>query len=260
MSNPAFMFDVGSATHRGKVRNRNEDSFLVCTQAGLWAVADGMGGHESGDVASRLVVETLETIAVPTSAIELLEECESRLFYANRQILDISRSRGGAIIGTTVAILLISENHFACVWAGDSRIYLAKTESIRQISRDHTEAEALVSDGVLTAEQTKDLPNNVITRAIGVQEDLEIELATGEFEDGDIFVICSDGLTGHVADDEILKCVSGQSPQASCNTLLDLALERGGLDNVTIVVVKPCAETKSELAAPNVLPLKDAWE
>src|SRR5260370_5485108 len=107
-------FDVSSVTHAGKVRVRNEDSCLVRTDAGLWAVADGMGGHEAGDVASQLIVSALDTISAASSAMRLLEETESRIYLANRQIVEMGRLRGGAVIGSTVAILLISEDHYAC--------------------------------------------------------------------------------------------------------------------------------------------------
>jgi protein phosphatase len=276
MSNSTFTFEAGSATHTGKVRLRNEDSYLVRTDAGLWAVADGMGGHEAGDIASQLVVNALDTITVPESAIELLEECESRVLYANRQIIEMRRERDGAVIGTTVAILLISDDHYACVWAGDSRIYLVKRDAIAQLSRDHTELEELIASGTVTAEESKNWPNNVITRAIGVEENPELEVTTGGFVAEDAFVICSDGLTKHVEEHEILSYVSTRDAQASCNALIELALERGGADNVTIIVVRPkpfrpASERTIPPAAaqrtippvsagPKVSPMTDVWE
>jgi serine/threonine protein phosphatase PrpC len=276
MGNSAFTFDAGSATHTGKVRQRNEDSYLVRTDAGLWAVADGMGGHEAGDIASRLVMAALDTITVPESAIELLEECESRVLYANRQIIEMSRSRGGAVIGTTIAILLISDEHYACVWAGDSRIYLVRHGAISQLSRDHTELEELIASGAVTLEESKNWPSNIITHAIGVEENPELEVITGDFAADDIFVICSDGLTKHVHEHEILSYVSTGDAQTSCNALVDLTLERGAADNVTIIVVRPrplgqaFERTIPQEAAkstippasegPKVSPMTDVWE
>jgi serine/threonine protein phosphatase PrpC len=265
MNRALFTFDAGSATHPGKVRPRNEDSHLLRTDAGLWAVADGMGGHEAGDVASQLIVSALDTIPVACSAIRLLEETESRIFLANRQIIEMSRQRGGAVIGSTVAILLISEDHYACVWAGDSRLYLVRRDTIRQVSRDHTEIEEMLASGAVTAEETKTWPNNVITRAVGVQDNPELEIVTGELDDCDTFVLCSDGLTKHVADDEILQCVSTHDPQTSCTGLVHLALERGGLDNVTVVVVRPTRqESEKERTVPAAMvqepPATDVWE
>src|SRR6266581_4494555 len=140
-------FDVSSVTHAGKVRVRNEDSCLVRTDTGLWAVADGMGGHEAGDLASRILVESLNAIERPEAALDLLEQCEAQIFRANQRILDLSRARDGATIGTTAALLLVRDEHYACLWAGDSRIYLIKGGTISQLSRDHTEVEELVVAG-----------------------------------------------------------------------------------------------------------------
>ncbi|WP_407654350.1 PP2C family protein-serine/threonine phosphatase [Bradyrhizobium prioriisuperbiae] len=242
------MFDVGSVTHAGRVRERNEDSCLVRTNVGLWAVADGMGGHEAGDVASRIVVQSLDAIGEPASAADLLAQCENQIFNANQQILALSRTRRGAVIGTTAAVLLIRDEHYACVWAGDSRVYLIKQAAISQISRDHTEVEDLVAGGTLSRDEVRNWPNNVITRAVGVAKDPELEVVIGPAEPGDIFVVCSDGLTKHLQDEEILQWVTTRHAQASCDAMLELALERGGLDNVTIIVVRlqPPVRTSSE--------------
>jgi protein phosphatase len=231
-------FDVSSVTHAGKVRVRNEDSCLVRTDTGLWAVADGMGGHEAGDLASRILVESLNAIEQPEAALDLLEQCETQIFRANQQIVDLSRARDGATIGTTAAVLLVRDKHYACVWAGDSRVYLINGGSITQLSRDHTEVEELVAAGTLSREDVKNWPNNVITRAVGVADDLELEIVSGSADPGDIFVICSDGLTKHLRDDEILQYAAGRNARTACEMMLELALERGGLDNVTVVVVR----------------------
>lgn len=231
-------FDVSSVTHPGNVRERNEDSCLVRTDAGFWAVADGMGGHEAGDLASRILVESLDAIERPEEALDLLEQCEAQIFRANQRIMDLSRARNGAIIGTTAAVLLVRDEHYACLWAGDSRIYLIKGGTIRQLSRDHTEVEELVVAGTLSREAAENWPSNVITRAVGAAEELELEIVTGAADPGDVFVICSDGLNKHLSDDEILQHASGRNTQAACDMMLKLALERGGLDNVTVVVVR----------------------
>jgi serine/threonine protein phosphatase PrpC len=231
-------FDVSSVTHAGKVRTRNEDACLVRTDTGLWAVADGMGGHEAGDLASGILVDSLDAIEQPEAALDLLEQCEAQIFRANQRIVDLSRNRRGVTIGTTAAVLLVRDKHYACVWAGDSRIYRINGGAIRQVSRDHTEIEELVAAGTLSREDARNWPNNVITRAVGVGEDLELEIVTGPAEPGDIFVICSDGLTKHLRDEEILQYAVGRNARAACEMMLELALARGGLDNVTVVVVR----------------------
>jgi serine/threonine protein phosphatase PrpC len=229
--------EAGAATHVGKVRHNNEDSFLIATPRGLWAVADGMGGLAAGDVASGVVVEELASIAVPASAAELLESCEQRIINANSRLKELSDERG-ALIGTTVAVLLIFDSHYAGVWSGDSRIYRIRGQRIEQISVDHSEVQELIAEGRITAEEARAWPRrNVITRAIGVSDRPELDIKGGTLEPGDIFVICSDGLTNHVRDDEILAFASENPPQRACDLLVDLTLDRGATDNVTVVAV-----------------------
>jgi protein phosphatase len=239
MRDAVVTFDTGAATHPGKVRERNEDAFLAQPATGVWAVADGMGGHDAGDVASATVVQALGTIVRPRSARELLAQCEDRVVRANARLLEIAQERGGAVIGTTLAVLLTFDTHYACVWSGDSRIYLVRGGEIVQLSRDHTQVQQLVENGALTAEEARNWPGrNVITRAIGVTEAPELELENGMLRPGDVFVLCSDGLTGHVTDPEILQAVGSGPAQQACDALVALTLERGARDNVTVVVVR----------------------
>jgi serine/threonine protein phosphatase PrpC len=258
MDTSPYIFDTGSATHTGRVRSRNEDAHLVRTDVGLWAVADGMGGHEAGDLASQLIVKALNGISATSSAVQLLEQTENLIFLANQQIMDISRQRGGTVMGSTVAVLLISEDHYACIWAGDSRVYLVRRKTITQLSRDHTEIEEMPAKRAMSAEEVRHLPQNVITRAVGVQENPELEIVTGSFEESDIFVLCSDGLTKHVSDDEIMHYVSGRDAQAASTALVNVAVERGGLDNVTVVVVR--AVPKQPDGRQPEPPKSDIWE
>jgi protein phosphatase len=261
MDRSGYIFDAGSATHPGKVRSRNEDAHLVRADVGLWAVADGMGGHDSGDLASQLIIKTLDGITSATSAVQLLDETESRILEANRQIIEISRQRGGGVIGSTIAILLIFEDHYACLWAGDSRLYLVNHEVIRQVSRDHTEVEEMLANGAVTAEEASHWPQNVITRAVGVHENPELEIVTGALKDSDMFVLCSDGLTRHVSDEEIRRYVSAGDAQSSSSALVELAVQRGGLDNITVVVVRPMARRVAgeHTAAVTELPTPHIW-
>jgi protein phosphatase len=231
--------EAGAATHVGKVRQQNEDNYLVATRHGLWAVADGMGGHEAGDVASRVVVEELAAIAAPASAAELLASCERHMISANSRLKKLAKARGGAVMGTTVAVLLIFDGHYAGVWSGDSRIYRIRQHRIEQISIDHTEVQELISEGKLTPQEARLWPRrNVITRAIGVGDNPELEIKGGTLEPGDVFVICSDGLTAHVEDEEILALADAHRPQRACDLLIALTLDRGAVDNVTVVAVR----------------------
>ena len=232
-------YETGVATHRGNVRTENEDSHLVHPASGVFAVADGMGGHEAGALASGLVMESLESIGPPVSAPDLLARLEDRILRANTRLKQIASERGGIIMGATVAVLLVYERHYACVWSGDSRIYLVRGGEIAQLSRDHTEVQELIEQGVLTAEEARTWPRrNVITRAIGVHEEPELELEHGVLEPGDVFVICSDGLTNYVQDHEILECVGSHTCQDACDALVATTLERGAADNVTVLAVR----------------------
>jgi protein phosphatase len=240
MSNDSLSrFESGAATHVGRVRKQNEDSYLISTRSGVWAVADGMGGHAAGDLASHIVVEELERIAAPATAAQLLADCEERLVAANSKLRMLADARGGDLVGTTVAVLLAFDSVFACVWSGDSRIYRVQAGGIEQLSVDHTEVQELMNEGKLTADEAKSWPRrNVITRAIGTYEQPELEMTNGTLASGDVFLICSDGLTNHVADHEMLALAQLHAPQAACDHLIELTLLRGATDNVTVVVTR----------------------
>ena len=232
-------FVTGWTTDKGCVRQENEDAFLVAPHLGLWAVADGMGGHEDGSIASQALVAELKTIAPPLSAMDLREACEAAVFAANARLQALSSTRGGVIIGSTLVVLLIFENSYACIWSGDSRIYLVRAGAISPLTRDHTELEDLLAQGVLSAEEAQRWPRrNVITRAIGVASEPELEMTSGTLVLGDTFILCSDGLTSHVTSAEIQAIVGAATPQDACDRLLQKTLERGASDNVTIVVAR----------------------
>jgi serine/threonine protein phosphatase PrpC len=250
MQHAKSWIEAGAATHVGKVRRQNEDNYLLGTRSGVWAVADGMGGHAAGDVASRTVVEELAAVAVPATAAELLASCERQIVRANSHLRKLGDERG-AVIGTTIAVLLMFEGDYACLWSGDSRIYRLRQHRIEQISVDHTEVQQLLSEGRLTAEEARAWPRrNVITRAIGVSDDAELEITGGTLQAGDTFVICSDGLTAHIEDEEILALAGENPPQKACDLLVDLTLDRGAIDNVTVVAVRFDPAPASQASAP----------
>jgi protein phosphatase len=183
------------------VRELNEDRFLMKPVSGIWAVADGMGGHEAGEVASTSIVEHLATIGIATSANDLRARFEDRLGRAHQEIRDIARARG-VTIGSTVAALLAMNGSFACLWSGDSRVYLVRHGSITQVSRDHTEAQELLDRGVATARKRAMAAQECDPRAVGVSEDITMEFQYGETLPGDVFILCTDGLTAHVENAE----------------------------------------------------------
>jgi serine/threonine protein phosphatase PrpC len=260
MRDPLSGIEAGATTHIGKVRKHNEDNYILATPRGFWAVADGMGGHEAGDVASQVVIEELEAIAAPSTAAELLASCEASMTVANRRLKELSKLRNGALVGTTVAVLLVFETFYAGVWSGDSRIYRIRRQLIEQITLDHSEIQELISEGKINAEEARTWPRrNVITRAIGVSDNPELEMKSGTLEPGDIFILCTDGLTAHVEDSEILALASQHRPQEACDLLVGLTLERGAEDNVTVVAVRvECKIKPSTTASASVN--EDIWK
>lgn len=249
MSMANFTFETGAATHEGCVRNHNEDNYLTEPGSGVWVVADGMGGHQAGDFASEAIVNSVGTVGIPTSAPDLQARFSDRIMRANREILRQSERLHGATVGATMVGLLSYEHHFACVWCGDSRVYLLRDGELSQITVDHTEVQELLASGSITAEQAENWPRkNVITRAIGVSDPPETDEKYGSLRSGDTFLLCSDGLTEHVKDPEIAEVLRNQPPQKACDSLIETTLSRGAKDNVTIVVAK-CRESAQEADA-----------
>ena len=235
----AFRTECAAATHVGRVRELNEDSYIARPDLGLWAVADGMGGHHAGDLASRTVVAELGTLDPPSSPAALLSALEERVIRANARLRRAARERGPrGLIGCTLAALVIFDDAWACVWSGDSRIYRMRRGAVEQVTRDHTEAQELVDRGTLTPDEARAWPRrNVVTRAIGVFDQPELEMVQGRLEHGDLFVICSDGLTQHVEDDEIGAMANLRPLGRAVDEMIATALARGGTDNVTVVTV-----------------------
>lgn len=248
-----FRIDSAGNTDVGRVRSLNEDSLLVRPDLGLWVVADGMGGHHAGDYASQVLVAELDDLAPPRSARDFLTAIEGRIIKANGQLRGVALDRGpNTVIGCTLATLMIFEDAFACVWSGDSRVYRIRMGQIEQITRDHTEAQELVASGTLTPEEAKNWPRkNVITRAIGVFDEPELEMVQDRIEDGDLFIICSDGLTEHVEDPEILEASHTHSPQKVVDHLIETTLDRGARDNVTVIAVA-CREVTAIQLSPQM--------
>ncbi len=240
-----FRFETGAVSHTGHAREHNEDNFLTEPDSGLWVVADGMGGHEGGDYASGAIVTHLQSVGRPSSAPDLQARFVERLQRANGQIQNRAHEIG-ATIGSTVVALLAFEQHFACVWSGDSRIYLIRDGQIRQLSRDHTEANELLDRGVISEQQAETWHRkNVITRAVGASTEVQIDQKYGTLRNRDTFILCSDGLNAHVEDAEMLDVVRKHQPQRACEILLDLTLERGASDNTTVLVVRVFDKTET---------------
>ncbi len=236
----SFTFESIAKSHVGLVRKLNEDAFVDRPMIGLWAVADGMGGHQAGDVASRLISEALDAVTPAMSGFLFLTEVKESLSRVNRTLIaQSSQMAEGSLIGSTVVALLAFDGHFACVWAGDSRAYLFRDGQLRRLSRDHSVVQELTDSGYMTVEDARHSKRaNVITRAVGVHKDLVLDVVQGPSDPGDRYLLCSDGLTGLVEDTEIAQILSQSPLDAAAEDLIALTLERGAKDNVTVVIIE----------------------
>jgi protein phosphatase len=226
-------------SHRGHVRNINEDAWLERSGRGLWAVADGMGGHALGEFASRLAVHSLTDLPAADDLESLLAMARQRLRDANRQLRVEALRRDVTLIGTTIAALLVSGRKAACLWAGDSRIYRQRGGRLQQLTCDHSQLQAACASHPAGADVTLDRPPpNVITRALGVGNEIELDSVVVDVLDGDVFLLCSDGLSNEVEAASIAQALLPGRCQLAADALLDLALARGGRDNITAVVVR----------------------
>ena len=238
MSQMQFRFDQACVTHPGRVRSHNEDSFVARPEIGLWAVCDGMGGHENGQWASTTIVERLAEVAWTGGMDEAAGAVSRAIHEANRTIFQEADSAGKTMGSTTVA-LLIHGRRFAAIWAGDSRIYVLRDGDLHQLTRDHTQVHDLVDRGYLTEAEAEHHPlGHVISRAVGVGLDLELDAVVDEVADDDVFLLCSDGLTGPLKDAEIAEVMRSAKPDAASEKLVEMCLERGAPDNVTVVAVR----------------------
>jgi protein phosphatase len=231
------MIEFGHGTHVGLRRTRNEDTYYAGASLGLFLVADGMGGHQHGEVASALVRDAVvELVGQGRSLIEAVHGAAERLLAHTRHSFDVLP------MGTTIAVLRIVGDGYEVAWVGDSRIYLWKKE-LRQISHDHSLVQALVEAGQLDPAQAAQHPQrNVLTQALGVTaiEQLHIGMARGQLESGMGFLLCSDGLTEGVNDASIARTVARTdlAAQECVDQLLLSALDSGGDDNITVLIVR----------------------
>ncbi len=234
-------FRSHAVTDPGTKRGHNEDIFVNRPDFGLWAVADGAGGHQAGDVASEMIATTLETIPDVLSAEEILAQVRLRISATHTALQECAARKGeGALVASTVVVLIVRHEHFACLWAGDSRAYLLRDQVLQQITRDHSLVQELVDAGALDAADADGHPHsNVITRAVGdLAETMELDKVTGRIEAGDRFLLCSDGLSKVLDDTAIAELMTGSVVAETAEKLVAEALARHTTDNVTAVVVE----------------------
>lgn len=237
-----------SASDVGRVRSVNEDSLLERPDIGLWAVADGMGGHSRGDVASQRVRDALALVPGRLTGLDMLHAVRAALYDAHKGLLRESADMGeGHTMGTTVVVLLVQNNHFACVWAGDSRCYLLRAGHLERITRDDSLVQDMIDSGALDERQAESHPMaNVVTQALGAPNDLSLSTVHGPLEPGDLLLLCSDGLTRMVPEPVIAEILERQGVNG-VGTLIAAALEGGGRDNVTAIVVAPSVSVSGDV-------------
>src|SRR5437763_3426179 len=236
---PGIRFLSHALTHVGLVRHRNEDACLDRRDIGLWAVADGMGGHEAGDYASTRIVAALQELQPAGDLEAMASACAARLSEVDAELRARAAMLGpAAVIASTVVVLLADQREYACLWAGDSRLYRWRDRELQQLTTDHSRVQELVDAGVLTAKAAGGHPQaHIGTQAIGGGR-LDFGQVHGPVQTGDWFLLCTDGLTNMLADAEIARELSGaQAPAQAAGRLLDRVLERGAIDNVTVVIV-----------------------
>lgn len=236
-----FRWSSAAATDVGRVRGRNEDACLDLPERGIWAVADGMGGHAVGDFASRAIVQALSGLGPPGSLDGALDDARTALLAVNQALIDEAVRMKVRVIGSTVVAMLACERRCGCLWAGDSRLYLFRAGHLKQLTRDHSQVERLRARGLITAEEAKHHPaHNTITRAVGAATRLALDVLTLEVGDGDMFLLCSDGLSNEVEDPGIAAVLAASAGDcaAAANELVQQALVNGGHDNVSVVVLR----------------------
>ena len=224
-------------TDIGKLRKQNEDAAWFDESRAVFAVADGMGGHLAGEVVSRMAIEAVQRMARENErpGIAALREAVA---CAHETILTHAQDHiECAGMGTTLSVLWLGENYAYIAHVGDSRIYRLREGSLTQITQDHSLVEELVRAGLITREQARTHPRrNIITRALGTHGENEPDLLVTDVQDGDVFLLCTDGLTGMVPDDEIERTLRDCGIEAAADRLLALALDAGGRDNVTLIL------------------------
>ena len=238
---------VYSLTSRGMERSRNEDSYFAETgpDSALLAVADGMGGHQAGNVASALAVDTARNLwdelnhDSSISAEQARSALENLVLDANRAIIsEAAKTPSKKGMGTTLTAGLLRGTHLTIGHVGDSRAYRINNEDILLLTKDHSLLEELLDSGQIRPEEAGNHPQrHILTRAVGIDSHLEVDVFEREIEPGSVLLFCTDGLTNQVDDEEIkAACLEYDDPQEMAETLIDLANDRGGHDNITVVI------------------------
>jgi len=235
-------FKSSATTHVGMVRKVNQDSYAERTDIGVWAVADGMGGHEAGEIASATVTDFIKTLPPNENIEDMLVAVEKSIMDANLKLTeDATAYDSQRAPGSTIVVLIINGDQGALVWAGDSRIYRRRDNQVTLLTRDHSHVQDLVEQGVILESEAESHPMaNVITRAVGISDPLELDSMWIDVRPDDQFLLCSDGLSRLVTIEELESMMANKNSDEVTQSLLHTALVRGARDNVTLICVKNC--------------------
>ncbi|MEJ2179509.1 MAG: protein phosphatase 2C domain-containing protein [Gammaproteobacteria bacterium] len=235
-----FSLISAGATDVGHVRQINEDAFLERSDIGLWVVADGMGGHHAGDVASGNIIDILDETNPSDRLADYVDEVEDRIISVNDQLVQLAKQHNdNRTIGSTVVAMIARDGHYAVLWAGDSRAYRYRNNQCVQLTRDHSQVEEMVQRGLIRPEEAEEHPaSNVITRAVGAAEKIYVDVELDEIHPNDTFLLCSDGLNKHVSDAEIAHFLQNPNLEEIPERLVETTLQRGAIDNITVIVIR----------------------
>ena len=227
-------------TDIGNKRLHNEDALFCSDAKSIWMVADGVGGHNAGDLASRSLAENIAKFKPSDNVDDSVDTLEFIIKNTNQQLVEkAAEIDDSTIIGSTVVLLVACKSEGAVLWAGDSRLYRIRDENIEQITQDHSLVNEMINKGDLDAEDIESYPDsNKITRAIGFKKNLLLDHRKLSILPGDRYILCSDGLTKYLDENEILSTSHGESVETSNHQLLQKALDAGGLDNITTITVE----------------------
>ncbi len=238
----SFTLSDSGMTHTGNIRTRNEDSFCCYPEQNLWVVADGMGGHDSGDYASQTIVEQAGKFTSQATLEDSIFLLEENFLYSHQIIKEKAKSHGKkSTIGSTVASLYIWQDFAFTLWAGDSRIYRYRDQKLERLTEDHSFVEELVRMGKISTQEAEAHPaSNVVLNALGIDAKLIIDMEYYPLQDNDLFLICSDGLFKELTEADISKLLSkpNKSLEVTNDKLIAAALKAGGSDNCTVILVK----------------------
>ncbi len=249
---PSDKIEIAAITHTGKIRAHNEDWIYHHADLGLVIVADGMGGHNAGEVASRMATEVIRSYLLPVQEAEKGDLLEANLQIgqsveqANKALVAASKFRSELKgMGTTIVAGMFCFGHFLYAHVGDSRIYQWRDKDFKQLTRDHSLIQELVDNGLfptIEAAVKAGIGNNVLTRGLGLNQEMEVDVADIAVNEGDIYLLCSDGLTNMIDDDELAEFMTDADQnglEETAQIMLNLALDRGAYDNVSFILARP---------------------